>query len=205
MQTPARGEGVTVQLILIRHGEPDLSNGADDPPLSQLGLQQARQSAELLSREPINRIVSSPLLRARQTAEPLAAALALPVELVDGVAEVDRWGASYISVEDLRREGGEAWAHFLRDPVGALGGDEAAFRRDVSATFRQLALEVDGRTAVATHGLPINLILAQLLNLDGLTNFSPHHASVTRLHIGDGGRMRVLSINESIHISREVD
>lgn len=194
-----------MQLILIRHGEPDLSDGPSDPPLSSRGHHQAAQTAARLADESIDRIVSSPLLRARQTAEPLAAALGLPIDEVEGVAEVDRWGASYVSVEAMRQAGGEPWARFLADPVGALGGDEKAFREEVLATLHELASQTRGRTAVATHGLPINLILAELLKLPGLTNFAPHHASVTRLHVAPGGRLSVLSINEMTHISRSAD
>jgi len=192
-----------VQLILIRHGEPDMSAGHDDPPLSARGRAQAEATAERLALEPIDRVVCSPLKRARQTAEPLAARLGLPLEELEGVAEVDRWGARYVSVEDLRRTGGEPWARFLADPVAALGGDELAFRRDVLQALQQLARECRGRTAIATHGLPINLILATQLGLAGLTNFAPLHASVTRLHVSDSAALSVLSINEGTHLPRE--
>lgn len=191
-----------MQLILVRHGEPDMSRGSTDPRLSERGRHQARETATRLSREPITRIVSSPLIRARQTAAPLAEALDLPVEEVEGVAEIDRWGARYVSVEALRAEGGDEWHRFLADPVGTLGGDETAFRRDVLAAVRELALAGEGRVAVMTHGLPINLLLSEALGLDGLTNFSPHHASVSRLHAGGDGRLAVLSINEAIHLDR---
>lgn len=197
-------KGERVQLILIRHGEPDMSAGEHDPPLSARGRAQAQATAERLALEPIDRVIASPLRRARQTAEPLAQRLGLALEEVEGVAEVDRWGARYVSVEDLRRSGGEPWAQFLADPVGALGGDEAAFRNEVLATIEELARGCSGRTAIATHGLPINLVLATWLRLEGLTNFAPLHASVTRLHVGAQGRLTVLSVNESTHLPREL-
>ena len=192
-----------MQLILIRHGEPDLSDGPEDPPLTVRGHRQAEETAARLALEPIDRIVSSPLLRARQTAEPLAEQLGLQVDVVEGVAEVDRWGANYVSVEALRKQGGQPWANFLADPVGTLGGDEELFRREVSATLQDIAHSTQGRTAITTHGLPINLILAELLGLQGLTNFAPHHASVTRLHVSLGGRMSVLTVNEMTHLNRD--
>ncbi|MEO0436780.1 MAG: histidine phosphatase family protein [Pseudomonadota bacterium] len=192
-----------MQLILIRHGEPDLSHGTEDPPLSTRGRRQASETAGRLALEPIDRIITSPLLRARQTADALASRTKLEVEVAEGVAEVDRWGASYVSVEALRRQGGQPWANFLADPVGTLGGDEQLFRREVTSALQDIAHSTRGRTAVATHGLPINLILAELLGLKGLTNFAPHHASVTRLHIGLGGKMSVLSVNEVTHLNRD--
>lgn len=193
-----------MQLILIRHGEPDLSAGHDDPPLSARGRAQVEVTAARLAEEPIARVVTSPLLRARQTAEPLARALGLPLEEAEGVAEVDRWGASYISVEHLRREGGVRWERFLADPVGALGGNETVFREEVLGTIGRLAEGGRGRTAIATHGLPINLLLSTWLGIQGLTNFPLLHASITRLYAGAGGECTVLSVNESVHLPREL-
>ena len=61
-----------MQLILIRHGEPDLSAGSVDPPLSERGIRQAGEPAARLSHEAIDALFTCPLLRARQTLEPLA-------------------------------------------------------------------------------------------------------------------------------------
>ena len=179
-----------------------MSAGPENPALSSRGRQQARETARYLAREPIERIVSSPLRRAQETAEPLAGALSMAVEELDGVAEIDRWGARYVSVEDLRAAGGPDWQHFLADPVGMLGGDEPAFRRDVLAAVRELG-GGGGRVAVITHGLPINLLLGHALGIEGLTNFSPRHASLSRIHVDSGGRFTVLSVNEATHLAPE--
>jgi broad specificity phosphatase PhoE len=68
---------------LVRHGE-TVGNrshyvGRKDLPLNAAGLAQARALADQLARFPIRRIIASPLLRARQTAQPLASSLGLPV------------------------------------------------------------------------------------------------------------------------------
>ena len=99
--------------------------------------------------------------------------------------------------------GGAAWESFLRDPVGTLGGDEKAFRQAVTNAMRGLTQRGLKRVAVATHGFPINVMLSELLTMDGLTNFTPHHGSVTRLHADEAGHLRVLSINEMTHITRD--
>lgn len=192
-----------MQLILIRHGEPDLSASSVDPPLSEKGIRQAEETAARLSQEAIDALFTSPLLRARQTLDPLAQKLGLTPEVVEGVAEIDYWGGRYLSVEELRKAGGAAWESFLRDPVGTLGGDEKAFRQAVTNAMRGLIKRGVKRVAVATHGFPINVMLSELLNMNGLTNFTPHHGSVTRLHADDAGHLRVLSINEMTHITRD--
>ena len=192
-----------MQLILIRHGEPDLSASSVDPPLSEKGIRQAEETAARLSQEAISALFTSPLLRARQTLDPLAQKLGLTPEVVEGVAEIDYWGGRYLSVEELRKAGGAAWESFLRDPVGTLGGDEKAFLEIISNTISGLTKRDFKRVAIATHGFPINVMLSELLNMNGLTNFTPHHGSVTRLHADDAGHLRVLSINEMTHITRD--
>ena len=194
-----------MQLILIRHGEPDLSAGSVDPPLSERGFRQAEETAVRLSQEAIDALFTSPLLRPRQTLDPLAQKLELMPEVVEGLAEIDYWGGRYLSVEELRRAGGAAWDDFLRDPVGTLGGDEKAFLETVTNAMRGLTKRELKRVAIATHGFPINAMLSDILSMQGLTNFTPHHGSVTRLHADDAGQLRVLSINEMTHITKDAN
>ena len=59
-----------MKLLLIRHAEPDTEHGPrPDPPLSALGRAQGRALAAWLAREPLAGVYTSPLLRARGTAE----------------------------------------------------------------------------------------------------------------------------------------
>ena len=76
-----------MRLLLVRHGRPDEGHAdrPHDPPLHADGQRQARAVATLLAHEGVTRIVSSPLLRARETAEPLAEQLGLAIDTIDGV------------------------------------------------------------------------------------------------------------------------
>ena len=80
-----------MDIYLVRHGEAAASWGqSSDPGLSELGKRQAESSAQSLHgriRGDIQ-LVSSPLLRARETAEPLASMLRLPVQLDDVFCEI---------------------------------------------------------------------------------------------------------------------
>src|SRR5512144_1828975 len=81
-------------LYLVRHGEslgnvnPGLRR-QDDPPLTDRGLAQAARAAEALASIGIDAVFSSPLRRARETAEAIGAAAGLPVQTVPGFAEVN--------------------------------------------------------------------------------------------------------------------
>lgn len=80
-----------MELILIRHGLPEKVISEDgapaDPPLSAEGHSQAEKMAAFLKDEKIDRLYSSPMRRAHQTALPLAAVKNLEIELEPGVAE----------------------------------------------------------------------------------------------------------------------
>ena len=82
-----------VAFWFLRHGETDwntkdLSQGAVDIPLNETGLAQARSASLLLRNKGITSIISSPLSRARVTAETAAAELGLPVHFDEGLKEV---------------------------------------------------------------------------------------------------------------------
>lgn len=117
----------------LRHGETDwnaqgLSQGNVDIPLNPTGFAQARTAAAKLRNRGIATIVSSPLLRARVTAEIVAEALALPVAIDDDLREVrfgvqegqpmSGWFAAWIGGA-FTPEGAEAFAALRRRAVAA--------------------------------------------------------------------------------------
>jgi broad specificity phosphatase PhoE len=103
-----------VRFILVRHGRPNEidSETPSDPSLNNDGWRQARAVSKLLTVEGVTRIVASPMLRAQQTAQPLAERLGLGINTVEGWAEADRGAHRYRSTETLRAEGGETWQRF---------------------------------------------------------------------------------------------
>jgi len=69
-------------VVLVRHAE-RAGPSADDPGLTELGAERARELARLLADAGITRIYASDTRRTRQTALPLARSLDLPVEIYD--------------------------------------------------------------------------------------------------------------------------
>lgn len=78
-------------LYVVRHARAGRRSTwtADDDlrPLTKVGRRQANGLVDLLEPAGITRIVSSPYVRCRQSVEPLAARLRLPVDLADALAE----------------------------------------------------------------------------------------------------------------------
>ena len=108
------------RLLLIRHGSPHEGHPSlpCDPPLDAPGHRHARRLAKALANVQIDRIVRSPQRRARDTATPLAELLGLEVEIVEGVAEVDRHATTrYRSAATIRREEPHRWAEFSLSPA----------------------------------------------------------------------------------------
>lgn len=83
-----------MRLLFVRHGQTDnnalgLIQGRGNPPLNVVGLAQAESLVKSLENESFSRVISSPLLRARQTAEVIASAYDVPLELDDRLMERD--------------------------------------------------------------------------------------------------------------------
>ena len=102
-----------MELLIIRHGLP-LNVATDDgspadPALSETGLEQARLLAEYLADEQIDRIYSSPMQRARETAAPMSLQRKLDIEIEPAIAEFDAESDFYIPMEELKRTDPERW------------------------------------------------------------------------------------------------
>ena len=84
-----------MRLLLIRHGQTpanvrgELDTGNPGPGLTALGRAQAIRIPAVLAGESIDAVFASTLIRTQQTAAPLAAALGLPVTVLDGTHEIE--------------------------------------------------------------------------------------------------------------------
>ena len=107
-----------MELLLVRHALPvrrELEVGAADPELSEQGHAQAKHLADYLAAEaPLDALYASPLVRARQTAEPIAEWFGLQIVLEDDVAEWDRHSNEYVPIEELKAAGDPRWQALLR-------------------------------------------------------------------------------------------
>ncbi|MCK1716548.1 histidine phosphatase family protein [Bradyrhizobium sp. 141] len=171
------------KLIIVRHGAPheDHPHEPGDPPLTMEGRQQAVRLAAQLAAEGIDQIVSSPQRRAYETAQPLADGLGLPIEVLEGLAEVDRGTDRYRSPETIRGETPERWHEFLASPIAYFGLSEEGFRSTVLGAFAGLFASDASAIAVFSHGTPIKVLLRHALGLESRAALSIGHCSVTRI------------------------
>ena len=194
-----------VELLLIRHGLPvrrELEVGTADPELSEAGHAQARHLAEYLSSEPLDAIYASPLRRAEQTAEPVAAVMQLPIQLVDVVAEWDRHSNEYVPIEELKAVNDPRWQALLRGEWTAHEETPEQFRaRIVAAIERLIDAHSGDRIAVVCHGGVINGYLAHILGLPNPQGFFyPNYTSIHRVAAARSGERSIVTVNETSHL-----
>jgi broad specificity phosphatase PhoE len=181
-------------LILVRHGESTgnaegLLLGRMDAPLTERGRAQARALAPAM--DGVTRVVSSPLARARETAEALGTGL--PVEIDDRWVEVDYGefdGRPLGSVPD------EVWVRWRSDPGYHPPGGESL--REAGLRVRAACEELfgaesgaRGRAAVVvvSHVSPIKLAACWALGLGEIGTWRLYlaTASITKITWGTDG------------------
>lgn len=152
----------------LRHGETESNRaqvvaGSRDVDLTPLGRSQALAAAAALAHLPITAIYSSPLTRARETAEPIARRLGLPVAIIPGIAE-RAWGAlegqpQTARVRGVTPEGAESAEDFRMRVLTGMAQIHAEVPLIVahSGVFRVLCrtLELTETAAPVTNALPL--------------------------------------------------
>jgi broad specificity phosphatase PhoE len=192
-----------MQLLLVRHALPLRSEPGQgsDPDLSDEGRAQTARLPEALARFPVSRVVSSPQRRAIQTAEPVAAARKLTLEIDDRFAEYDRDLPVYIPIEHIRDENPQEWARMAEGHLPS-SVDEDAFRARVRAAVDDVAsaADHDDTVAVFSHGGVVNVVLHEILGTKRVLSFPIDYASVTRLLFSRSGQASVVTVNGTEHV-----
>ena len=209
---------------LLRHGQ-TTANAQEviqgpriDAPLSELGQRQADRLGDALAGEPLSAVYSSPLLRARATADAVVtrhrgrdatARGQLAVQVVPDLYEVDYGrfiGQSVSAVRDEMDQVLDAWRlGFVDEPFP--GGESALVAQTRIRPFAQRLVEAaaDRHVAVVAHGR-INRVLIATLTGAGLTrleDFPQSNACINEL--GVDGAVTVRRLNDTAHLGHVPD
>ncbi|HZV95405.1 MAG TPA: histidine phosphatase family protein [Candidatus Nitrosocosmicus sp.] len=196
------------RLLLARHGQ-SVSNavrrfqGVQDVPLSELGRRQAEALAGAFGQRRIAAVYSSPLQRARHTAELVAAAVQAPLRSVDDLRELSLGEWEGCTVEEVEARPGNPYACWVRDPVGSLppGGEPLA---DVQGRMVRALADIERAhpngddVLVVCHGGVISAYLAHCL---GLPLSSIWRLTVSNCSITELAPPRLLSMNVTTHLT----
>jgi probable phosphoglycerate mutase len=218
-----------VEIVLVRHGQPEwVRDGLNvvDPPLTERGRRQAELAAKALADEHFDEVLVSPLVRARQTAEPV-------YQLLDRVETIDTWleeirdpnwhGTPAEFAEQAYRElssrpidarwdgltGGEPMRDFTaRIHAGASSflSDRGIHRIDHELPFWSIE-EPDRRVLLVAHAGTHSVFMCHLLGLQPTPwewdRFVLGHASISRLEalpVHDGYTFSLTSLSSVEHI-----
>lgn len=160
-----------MRLFLVRHGEThanvarQLDTAVPGLDLTVAGRNQARALAERLSGEDLGAIYTSDLIRAQQTAEPLASALNLGVVVLPGLREIQagdyemstEWGPFVDAVKRWRE-----------DPEHTIpGGDSGiGFMARYEAAIRRIAGDGHESAVAVSHGAAMRVWVGATVGLE---------------------------------------
>jgi len=209
------------EFILIRHGETDWNlarrfQGHQDIPLNDEGVRQAMGAARRLAErrreyqladEPGRApalLLTSDLMRCRQTAEPVAAALGLAPLLEPRLRERTFGVLEGLTMDELRRDHADSFARWLaREPDFAVERAESlrVFAARVQGVMDDLLLRYAGRTLVlVTHGGVLDVVyrMGHGMPIEAPRKVEIPNASLNRLR-HDGRQLSILQWGDVSH------
>jgi ribonuclease H / adenosylcobalamin/alpha-ribazole phosphatase len=210
---PPRGRAT--KTLLLRHGQTALSTerrfaGRGDIPLTETGERQAAEAgARLAARGGIDLIVTSPLRRARRTADAVAGATGVALQVEDDLAETDfgKWeGLTFAEASERWPDELSAW--LASGDAAPPGGESftATARRVSAALDRLLAARESQTLLLVSHVTPIKLLAcrAMLAPLAALFRINLDVASLCEIDWYADGPAVVRSLNDTAHLRQDL-
>lgn len=196
-----------LRVTLVRHGTTEWNDtgryqGWSDTPLSEGGRAEAARLRGRLAGERFDRVVSSDLVRARETAE-----IAVPgvvIETDRRLREMHFGAWEGLTWDECTARDGDLPARWTADPASCAppeGESVAEFEARVAAALD--ALPADGNVLVVAHAGTIHAVLARWLGVTLKQTFALRigQCGITRAEVYPDG-LRVQCVNDTAHMGR---
>ena len=194
-----------MKLYIIRHGETDLNaksvmQGWVDPPINQSGRELAAMTGQAMKDIRFDRCISSPLSRARETAEIVLreSGNEIPITTDDRLREMSCGDIEEKSITEM----GDAARLFFVDPFRFPGFPNGETIQDLCSRtqefFRELTSVDDGKTyLISTHGCAMRAMLNYLFDdpSDYWRGRAPYNCAVCIVE-ADGGLPRITELDK---------
>ncbi len=203
--------GKTTCILLIRHGRTAWNHeerfrGRVNVELDEVGEAQAAATAKaLLAAWDIDAVYSSPLRRARQTAEAIANPLILHARPHPGLLDIDYGAWEGLTIPEVRQRWASALETWLRNPhLAYIPGGETlkTVRLRAMGALREIAERHQGQTVVIVAHTVVNRLL--LMGIFDIDNQHFHHLGQDpggiNLLTYDGDAFSLLKMNETAHL-----
>jgi 2,3-bisphosphoglycerate-dependent phosphoglycerate mutase len=175
----SKNDPTTHYITLVRHGqsqanEKNVLQGQMDSPLSKDGALQTQALAAYWHSEGItfNKIISSPLGRAYETASIISELLKIPIELVEQWKEREFGKAEGLLYEEIFAQARDLPPRSVYDPAYETGESDWDLYIRAANAVQELTYRPEGRYLVVSHGAIMNAALSVII---GITPTPPTH------------------------------
>jgi len=205
------------KLILVRHGQTDWNargrfQGQSNPPLNELGQQQAAMVGRRLAGQKILSVLSSDLQRAWQTAEIIAASRGLDMHVVHPeprLREMDfgDWeGLTYAEIGRRFPHALEAWQQDPSDVAPPGGESLAQLAARVQSVYNDLGNAQSETVLLVAHGGSLQVLLCVAFGLRPGRHwqFRLDPASLSELYVYPEGPILTL-LNDTSHLMDDAE
>ena len=206
----------STRLFLIRHGQSAGNaegrfGGHGPTPLSDLGREQAEKTAKVIAKEGINAIYSSDLLRAVQTAEPLAKLLDLPINASEAFRERHVGVLEGLTFDESKQAFPKDYYALVNRNIHHVITEGESYRqllRRITAKLNDVLRSHSGeRIAVYSHTGAICFLILHLLGaIHRGTKQTPwiitSNCGINRFELRGPHNVRVLALNDTRHLVR---
>ena len=202
------------RLYLVRHGQSAGNaegrfGGHGPTPLSDLGREQAEKTARVLAREGINAIYSSDLLRAVQTAEPLAKRLNLEIRTSEAFRERNVGVLQGLTFDESKERYPRDYYALINRNIHHVISEGESYRnllRRITLELRNILRQHNReRIAVFSHTGAICFLTLHLLGAIHRATKNPpwiitSNCGINRFEFRGPRNVRVLAINDTRHL-----
>lgn len=185
------------RVSLIRHGETEWNTsgrwqGILPVPLNDMGREQARKLATALRQDAIQRIYTSDLSRASETAQIVAETLGIPVSVDKRLRELDIGVFQGLTVEEILQRHAQEYRDFMAQPIAYVlpqGESREQMGQRMMAAWNDFISQTDMKhIAIVSHGGAIKMLLSVLWpgQAEAFHTYDIPNTSITRLTHVDG-------------------
>ena len=200
-----------MNLILVRHGQTELNRkgkiqGNNNSHLNSTGLSQAKSLASKISGENPKALYTSPIIRAKETAQIIGNEVGLRPKSLTGLAEHNVGlleGLSSIEMRTKYPEFAKQWDSDPQDARPPEGNTLAEIQEIAWTSILKLSYEYENESVLAvSHNFTILCLVTKVLNLP-IRNYRKlviSFCGITRLILDTSGNAKLVSLNETGHL-----
>ncbi|NIO03781.1 MAG: hypothetical protein GTN74_03970 [Proteobacteria bacterium] len=163
------------QIYLVRHGQTqwnreEIFRGTADIPLNEIGKKEAQLAAKALRGKTIRAVYSSPLARAKDTAEAIAGSHGLEVGIIEGLKDICFGDWQGVSHHTVRQRFPDLYLRWLKQPqtVTFPGGESLGElqARAAEAVKRVVSDHPEDTIVMVSHRVVNRALICGLVGID---------------------------------------